>query len=308
MKNHPVSLAIATCLLGGALIPSANAQTAYSVDGSGNLFSFNLGAPSLVNTIGNLGFVPEGLDFRPGTGSLYAVDIGATSSQLYRVDLLTGAATAVGAGFNSVGVNYSLSPSDAFGFDFNPKTLQADGSIRIRLTSSAGADLRLHSDTGGIAAVDLALDYPDTDPNAAANPLIIGSAYINNIAQMGGTTTLFNIDASRSALVTQAPPNNGQLNTLAGGGLLGVEIAAVGGFDIFTDGNGNSAYASLRLTGETEDKLFSINLGTGAATFLGTIGAHTAGGFAVVPEPSTYGLLALAGAACWFSRKKMAKR
>lgn len=34
------------------------------------------------------------------------------------------------------------------GLDFNPRTLQADGSVRIRVVTSNGRNLRLTSDTG----------------------------------------------------------------------------------------------------------------------------------------------------------------
>lgn len=292
---------------------SASAQTAYGVSANGTLVRFDVATPGSVTSIGNLGFTPEGIDFRPSTSTLFAIDIGPVTSRLFTIDLNSGSATPIGAGFASMGtvggLSYDLTTSRAFGFDFNPKTLQGDGSIRIRLTGSAGVDLRLHSDTGGIAAVDGLLDYPAADPNGAAVPNVTASAYINNIAQAGGATTLFNIDTALDALVTQNPPNNGQLNTLAGGGFLGVNASGVAGFDVYTQpGSGlNLAYAALQLEGEAMQKLFAIDLTTGAAGLIGAIGADVSGGIAIAPVPEVGtvgiaafgGLMALAGIQRW---------
>ena len=292
--NHQIvrlglaSMATAFLALGTT---SAQAQTAYGVSANGNLVRFDLASPGAVTSVGNLGFTPEGIDFRPSTSTLFAIDIGPVTSRLYTVDVSSGAATGIGTGFSSVGsvggIGYDLTGGQSFGFDFNPKTLQADGSIRIRLTGSSGVNLRLNSDTGGIAAVDGMLDYPAADPNGPAVPRVTASAYINNIAQAGGTTTLFDLDSARDAIVTQNPPNNGQLNTLAGGGLLGVNFTEIAGFDVFTvPGSGmNFAFAALQLENERAQKLYSIDLTTGAASLVGAIGADVSGGFAIAPVP-----------------------
>ena len=96
-----------------------------------------------------------------------------------------------------------------------------------------------------------------TDINAGVDPNITAAAYTNSVA--GATTTqLFGIDYDLDALVLQNPPNNGTLKTI---GSLGVNFAPVGGFDIFTDSQGNNtAYA---LSGSV---LYKIDLSTGAAT------------------------------------------
>lgn len=268
-----------------------HAQTAYGVSANGTLVRFDVTTPGLVTSIGNLGFTPEGIDFRPSTSTLFAIDIGPVTSRLFTIDVSSGAATGIGGGFSSVGsvggISYDLTGGQSFGFDFNPKTLQADGSIRIRLTGSGGVNLRLNSDTGGIAAVDGLLDYPAADPNGAAVPRVTASAYINNVAQAGGATTLFDLDSARDALVTQNPPNAGQLNTLAGGGLLGVNFAEIAGFDVLTvpPSGMNFAFAALQLENERAQKLYSIDLTTGAASLVGAIGADVSGGFAIAPVP-----------------------
>ncbi|MEO7415186.1 MAG: DUF4394 domain-containing protein [Opitutaceae bacterium] len=263
---------------------NGRSQTVVGVDAFGSLFSLNLSAPTAASTIGNLGFVPEGIDFRPGTSTLFAIDVGATTTRLYTVDVATGAAMGIGVGFATAGtvgaLSYDLSTASSFGFDFNPTTLQADGSIRIRLTGNNGTNLRLNSDTGGIAAVD---------------GLLTGSigavAYTNSaVATMGGITALFDIDYMSNSLFFQNPPNAGTLNSV---GALGFDVGPNIGFDILTRGGDNFGYL-VDTIGSNAANLYSVNLSTGAATALGTANRSFTGGFAVVPvpEPSTYGLAA----------------
>ncbi|MBM3726159.1 MAG: DUF4394 domain-containing protein [Acidobacteria bacterium] len=135
-------------LAGHALAFSAFAgPLAFGVNGQGLLFRFDVDSPAVVTEIGNLGFVPVGIDFRPSTSTLYALGVGRATTQLYTVNIATGAATPVGAGFATSGMNYNLG-GQTIGFDFNPTTLQADSSMRIRVVGSGGANLRLNSSTG----------------------------------------------------------------------------------------------------------------------------------------------------------------
>src|SRR5215207_11191259 len=79
----------------------SRAQTGFGVDGNGNLFSFNITLPGSIpiNPIGNLGFTPEAIDFKPGTNALYAIDVTATITQLYTVNISTGLATPTSSNF-----------------------------------------------------------------------------------------------------------------------------------------------------------------------------------------------------------------
>ena len=288
---------------------AGRAQLAYGVDSLGTLFNFNLSAPATTTTVGNLGFVPEGIDFRTGTGMLYAIDIGPSLSRLYTVDVASGLATGIGAGFATAGtvggLSYNLGSGTSFGFDFNPTTLQADGSIRIRLTANDGTNLRLHSATGGIAAVD-----------GSIAGTIGAVAYINNAtATIGGATALYDIDYATDSLFLQNPPNNGTLNLV---GPLGVNVGSNLAFDILTSlTGGDSGIAGdtgyfVNTTGVGSATLYSLNLGTGAAAQLGVLTRDFTGGFAIaspVPEPAHFGLGAAAvllGVAV-FRRRKQAR-
>ena len=153
---------------------------------------------------------------RPLNGQLYAL---GKTSRLYVINPRTAAARQVGA--------TPFIPALAgasFGFDFNPTV------DRIRVTSDAEQNLRLNPDDGTVTGVDANLAYAPGDPGAGTNPNVGGSAYTNSFA--GATSTsLFDIDNARHALVIQSPPNDGTLTTV---GALGTTSNAVA-FDV---GNG----------------------------------------------------------------------
>ncbi len=306
---------VAAGLVCAGTCANTQASIGYGVDANGRLFRFSLLAPGPVptTTIGNLGFVPEGIDFRPGTPDLYAVDVGPETTQLYRVNIETGAATAVGAGFASASPSgaYNLTGRQTFGFDFNPTTLQVDNSMRIRMVSSGGANLRLHSGTGGLAAIDGALSY-------GGNPVpgVDGAAYINSAnGTAGGTTQLFVMDAVNNQLAIQSPPNAGVLTAVGSFGF-GIDNTLPGiSFDILTETGsvdptigGDAGYAVLRRPNSPPNALagsyllYDVNLGTGAITMGRLVGAGDVpedftGGFAVstfVPGPGASGVMLLA--------------
>ncbi|WHT16200.1 DUF4394 domain-containing protein [Crossiella sp. CA-258035] len=195
-----------------------------------------------------------GLDTRPATGEVYTL---ASSGQLYRINPVTAAATAIGAPISLSG--------KAIGFDFNPTV------DRIRVVTDQGQNLRLHPDTGALAATDTPLNYPTGGPA----PKVAAAGYTNGVA--GATTTaLYGLDSARNTLVKQGSlpgetpvvsPNTGQLAAI---GKLGLDISAVNGFDI-AGRAGAGAYrpqdyraaAIVRVHGLT--LLVRINLATGRA-------------------------------------------
>ena len=246
------------CLVAGALAAPATAQAADQLAGvtDGNtLVLFQSDAPGEIQySVPLSGLAPGerivGLDRRPATGGLMA--LGATS-RIYAVDAASGAANAIGNPFTP-----ALNGS-SFGFSFNPT---AD---RARSVSDAGQNVRINPDNGNVSEADGNLQYAAGDAGAGTTPSVIAAAYTNSVA--GATsTTLYDIDAARDALVIQNPPNDGTLNTV---GALGVDVTGPGGFDIspFT----NSAFAALRRAGQTNPELFEINLQNGNATAVGPI-------------------------------------
>lgn len=248
-------LLMALFLLGFAARIAAAAQLV-AIDASNNLVRFTSTAPGTITgttAITNLetGDQIKALDLRPANGLLYGLGINGTAAHLYVINPVSGVATLVGDGT-------AVSGTD-FGFDFNPTV------DRVRVVSDADLNLRLNPITGLLAATDPTLAYAGTDTNNGQNPNVVGSAYTNNFA--GATsTTLFGIDSNLDILVTQNPPNNGTLNTV---GALGVNATGVLGFDI--SGDDGTAFAALQVGGNSG--LYTVNLTTGAATLVGTIGS-----------------------------------
>ena len=289
-----------------AFAQSAQAQVAYGVSSTGLLFRFDISSPGSVTNIRNLGLTPEAIDFRPGTRTLYALDVEPDITQLYSIDALTGNVTAVGDGFPTTVAdeptgNYSLAGA-TIGLDFNPRTLQPDGSVRIRVVASNGTNLRLNSDTGLVASVDAPLAYAAGDPNAAAAPSVDAAAYTNSAdstTPAAGTTTLYVLDFGTDSLATQNPPDGGTLNTV---GPLGEGFDALPGigFDIVSDPNsaddtiaGDTGYAVLRRADVAGGAylVYNVDLATGQLGGGAPVGegADFTGGFAVLPQDAFAG-------------------
>ena len=82
------------------------------------------------------------------------------------------------------------------------------------------------------------------------------------------STVLYDIDAASDQLLIQNPPNGGVLTAV---GSLGVNTSTDVAFDISP--LDNTAFAALNVGGVSG--LYTINLVTGAATPIGTIGTGT---------------------------------
>jgi hypothetical protein len=241
----------AGCLSSGAAV-RADASTAYALTSSNQIVVFDTAAPATVSTpITVTGLQAAeallAIDIRPATGQLYAL---GSSTRLYVIDVTTGAARQIGGGTFATGLNGS-----SFGFDFNPTV------DRIRVVSDNGQNLRLHPDTGALVQVD-------TDLGTTGD--VVGSAYTNNYSG-ALVTTLYGIDSAADQLVRQggingAPsPNAGAITPI---GPLGVDTTSPLGFDITA--NDGVAHAALTVGGASS--LYTINLGSGAATLVGAIG------------------------------------
>jgi hypothetical protein len=186
------------------------------------------------------------IDVRPADGMVYGV---ASDGNIVTIDVKTGQATMKSK--LSEGIKAGVTVT----VDFNPV---AD---RMRLMSSDGTSLRVNVDDGKVT-VDGSHKYKDGDANAGKTPKVVAGAYTNS---WKGTqaTTLFNIDAATGALVTQAPPNDGTLNTI---GSLGMAIGGPVAFNIVASApDKNDAWLA------TGGSLYSVDLKTGKATMAGKI-------------------------------------
>lgn len=198
------------------------------------------------------------IDERPATGDLYGL---GSSSRLYVIDPDSGVATAVSA----TPFSPALEGGDV-GFDFNPTV------DRIRIVTDTGQNLRAHPDTGAVVAVDRPTAYAATDANAGAGADLVGAAYTNPDTDPATATTLYAIDAALHLLVTQAPPNDGTLNTVG----RTVKANSLTGFDIAP---GNAAFTAFKATGKGRGcgptTIASIDLATGAVLMTWSLGTHT---------------------------------
>jgi hypothetical protein len=241
------TLALAATLLLPA--PSLHAETAYALDGRNLLLRFDTNSPGFIESTQVIrGLQPGelilGLDFRPANGMLYGL---GSTSRLYTIDIATGQARPVAP----MPFTPALEGTE-FGFDFNPTV------DRIRLVSNTGQNLRLHPDTGVVAAVDARLNQSGTD-----RPVIVGAAYTNSVA--GATsTTMYTIDAETRALQTQVPPNDGTQNRI---GMTNIDMSELAGFDISpTTG---MAYIATRVRGSNASALYQVSLSNAATILLG---------------------------------------
>ena len=274
-----------TVVIAGIAVP-ARATLLYATNGS-SISRFDDASLGVVTSVPITGMqagetiVDIDVRPRPVSGAQLLYGVGSTS-RMYTLNPLTGAATQVGA----AGA-FTLNGT-AFGVDFNPTV------DRMRVVSNTEQNLRLNPDTGALAATDTAL-------NPAGN--VVSVAYDRNFDLSGTPTTLFGIDSATGTLVRiggvdgSPSPNGGQITTIGSLGL-GTNLNEAIGFDILPLGQG---YASITTGGIS--RLYSINLSTGAATLAssngGAIGAGTTPFLgltsAAAPEPSAIGTVVIAG-------------
>jgi len=186
-----------------------------------------------------------GIDVRPADGWVYGL---TNDGWIVTIDPKSGQAT------QKSKMSEMLKPGVIATVDFNPV---AD---RLRVMGSDGTSLRVNVDDGK-ATVDGSHKFKDGDPNAGKTPKVVAGAY-SNAFKGTQTTGLYNIDATTNSLVTQAPPNDGVLNTV---GPLGMSVNGAVAFNIVTVGERNDAWLV------TGGSLYAVDLKTGKATMAGRI-------------------------------------
>lgn len=233
-----------------------------ALDDANRLLRFTSTQPGTVTTTSVRGVNGTliGIDHRPANRALYGV---SGSNDVYKIDRTSGAASLV----STLTLAFDAGPRS--GIDFNP---QAD---RLRLVGGNGQNLRVNVDLGA-AAADAPLAYAPKDPNAGKRPAIAAAAYTSAVAN-APATKLFDIDSDLDVLALQEPPNDGVLVTI---GPLGADFGPLAGFDVLTDASGNDL--AFAVSGAI---LYRIDLTTGAATSLGTVGGQAAALIALTAVP-----------------------
>lgn len=262
--------------------PTAQAtETIYAVTSGNQLISFPAGSSVATTSVIITGLGGEtalGIDFRPSDlrhvgfprnniGVLYVLTSG---SRVCVVDPASGAASRCVRLATSAGTLVNVSGT-SFGIGFNPVP------DRLRVHSNTDQNLRINVDDG-VTIVDGTLAYTPGDPNAGANPEVVGTCYTNNDADPATGTELYGIDIGLDVLVEFGPasapgvmpatgPNSGQLVTV---GALGVNTVQAG-CDI--SNATQLAYASFNIHQGSAFPaglgLFTLNLDTGAAARIG---------------------------------------
>lgn len=246
MKSGIKTLALASTILAASLAANAanaasivalvDGKTLVMVDPAGKKATGKVDIKGAANVVG--------IDVRPADGMLYAV---TADGGIYTVDAKTGTATMKSKISETVKGTVTV-------VDFNP------AADRLRVISSDGANLRINVDDGK-TTVDGTLKYKDGDAMAGKTPKVIAGAYINSSNPKPAATTLYDIDEA-GYLLTQAPPNDGILNTV---GMLGVKLDGPVAFNIVNKGEDNAAWLV------TGGALYSVDLKTGKATAAGKL-------------------------------------
>ena len=238
----------------------ARKESVWAVTDAAELVRFNAGRPQLLLQRHALQGLPAGetlvgMDYRVARGVLYAL---SSAGRLYTLDTSTATLRPVG---NTPGV---VLEGQRIGVNFNPV---AD---RVRVVSDSGQNLRLHPDTGAVAATDPPLSWAVPAAVAAR----VGAAAYTYNKRDEKLTTNYAIDLAGGLLVTQGSvegqqpvvsPNTGRLAVVGPLGSGALQAAAMDIAD--TD---NTALAALTQGGRT--RLHLVDLATGRATLLGTVG------------------------------------
>jgi Domain of unknown function (DUF4394) len=203
-----------------------------------------------VQITGMGGTVMVGIDFRGA--DLYGV---GTDSRVYTVDTLTGAATAVGGPFSPAlsGEHFGMA------YDAGHDVLRVAGV-------ESNQNLEINPATGAVAAARPDLAFAAGDEHEGANPAMAAEAYHGS--------ALYGIEANENLLV-MASAETGALTTVAN---LPFNVYLCSGMDVDSDG---TAYAALGT--DNGSQLFTINLTSGAPTYLGDIAGSPVHSIALRP-------------------------
>lgn len=195
-----------------------------------------------------------GLDFRPASNELFAID---TAGAVYTI---VGESEISQA--SPTGISVDLGDAGGVGFDFNPIP------DRIRVVTDTGESFRLVPETAtpGVSeevTEDTGLAFASGDELAGESVTVTAAGYSENFSGTP-TTSLFVLDTENDVLATVDPPNSGALNTV---GELGVDVAGAIGFDVSQTGE---AFALLDTGGEPA--FGTVSLADGRFTETGPLG------------------------------------
>lgn len=267
-------VAIATLGAGTA----AQAEYFFGLTSGNRIVTFDSSAPGVIKTSGAISGIAAGdtllgLDLRPANRTLYSV---GSSGRLYAIS---------GNGNGYVATDLGTIPQaltgTSFGLDFNPTV------DRLRLVSDANINLRINPLDPPASVADTSLTL-----NGRTNIDLVAAAYANNRPGVA-TTVLYGLDAASNSLVRATNANAGTYtNTNVAGtifGDLGLNLPTTDSVDFDISGGSGRGFFQVA------DAFYSINLTTGAGSFIGNIGASDIIGLTSgsVPEPQMWAMMIL---------------
>ena len=185
--------------------PQGSDLMVYGITAMNELVYFNSNNPKTFTSKTAVTGVTSGekllsIDFRPATGELYAL---SNASKLYIINTSNASARVV----SSTAFTPMISGTIA-SIDFNPTV------DRIRLVSNTGQNLRLHPETGAVAATDININ--GTDFKSFSYPLE-GVKWLNDLKTGGSSdqSLIFTAPHSNIALINGMLPS-GKTVTVSG--------------------------------------------------------------------------------------------
>jgi hypothetical protein len=261
----PLRLALAVVFLTVIAAAPARADEAepmYGLIGGTQLVAFTTGSTTSTSSVALTGIgsdLIQTLDVRPATGELYGL---AGSQQLYRIDAVTGAATAIGTPLTYTG---DAEP------DFDPV------SDKIRIVTSTSDNIRVDPGTGaqttaaGLSSSSAPRGVAYTNAVAGATSTTaysLGSPSLWRLGGFGGT-----LPSADSGTLTAIGAHN------KAPGTYGFDISPESGRAFFVAFNDSTSPCS-----SFSFCLERVDLGTGAA--VAALGLNNINGIAIAPRTS----------------------
>lgn len=264
MKPHHLLIVAAAC---AALTGAAQAISVFGLGVDNQLYRFDTANPAGAVVVGGgLGGIVD-IDFRGSNGQLYGI---AANGNSFSVNTSSATLTSL------------FSPNPSFSgsvtsLDFNPAV------DRMRILVGGNTNFRMVPDgiTGTAAGTVVNGATGDGSFATPAGVSILGLGYTNPTG--GATTDLYSIGSNGFLYIHSVGPQFNTMTALGTG--LGFTIDSPIGFDIASNGLGYLSHG---------DDFYSVNLASGSATFVGSFGVAMRG-VAVVPEPTSLTLAAVAG-------------
>lgn len=274
LKLASVALATALATLGAGT--AAHAEYFYGLTSGNRIVTFDSTTPGVIKSSGAIsglaaGDTLLGLDLRPANRTLYSV---GSSGRLYSI-----AGNGNGYVATTIGSIPQARTGTNFGLDFNPTV------DRLRLVSDANINLRINPGNPGGSLTDTNLTL-----NGSPRIDLLGVAYTNS-RPGAKTTTLYGLDAISNGLVRATNANAGTYTTtsLTGAifGGLGVDLDNSESVDFDISGGSGRGFFQVA------NAFYSVNLASGAGSFIGTIGEAGIIGLTsgAVPEPQMWAML-----------------